>query len=58
MVNFKERSFRHWTCYNQNDLSACCMDLKFLAHAYVQMRNSNLNSVFYKDQRLFIVIAQ
>ena len=57
MVNFKERTLP-WACYNQNDLAACCMDLKFLARAYFQTRNSNLNSVFYEDQRLFLVIAQ
>ena len=33
--------------YNQYDLSACCYGLKFLAHAYIQTRNSN--RLFFSD---------
>ena len=35
---------------NQNGLSLCRMDLKFSAHTYFLMRNSNLNSISTENQ--------
>ena len=44
------RSCWPWTCFNQSGLSLCRMDLKFSAHTYFMMRNSNLNSVSTENQ--------
>ena len=34
------------------------VDLKFSAHTYFRTKDSNLSSIFYKNKRLFLVIAQ
>ena len=50
MTTLNLRSCWPWTCFNQSGLSLCRMDLKFSAHTYFMMRNSNLNSVSTENQ--------
>ena len=57
MVTYKE-AFDHGHAIIKVTFLHCCMDLKFSSHTYFRTRNSNLSSIFYKNERLFLVIAQ
>ena len=54
----KKEAFDRGHAIIKSDLSACCMDLKFSVHTYFRTRNSNLSSICYKNERLFLVIAK
>ena len=50
MMDLKNHTERLYSSLNQSGLSLCRMELKFSAHTYFLMRNSNHNSIPTENQ--------